>query len=100
MTEDGNGETDLKVVLGHQGPDHPVKPVNYGKEFAFRENSNYNEVSPHQSEWPSSKKSTNDKYWRECGEKGTDTVTMGNCMEIPLKTINLPYDQQGLPRLG
>ena len=47
MTEDGNEETDLKVVLGHQGPDHPVKPVNYGKEFAFHENSNYNEVSPH-----------------------------------------------------
>ena len=50
MTKDGNGEIDLKVVLGHQGPDHPVKPVNYGKVFAFHENSNYSEVSPHTSQ--------------------------------------------------
>ena len=28
-------------------------------------------ITLHQSEWPSLKKSTNNKYWRLCGEKGT-----------------------------
>ena len=28
------------------------------------------DITSHQSEWPSSKKSTNNKCWRGCGEKG------------------------------
>ena len=28
-------------------------------------------ITSHWSEWLSSKKSTNNKYWKECGEKGT-----------------------------
>ena len=29
------------------------------------------DITSHQSDWPSSKKPTNNKCWRECGEKGT-----------------------------
>ena len=48
-----------------------------------------------QSEWPSTKKSKNNKRWRECGEKGTlqrgwwecklVLPTMENRMEVPQK---------------
>ena len=35
-------------------------------------NQNYNEVSPHTSQnGHHQKKSTNDKFWRGCGKKGT-----------------------------
>ena len=37
-------------------------------------NQSYNEVSPHTSQHGHQKKSTDNKCWRGCGEKGTYTV--------------------------
>ena len=34
-------------------------------------------TTSHQSEWPSVKKSTNDKCWRGCAEKGTPLLLVG-----------------------
>ena len=58
---------------------------------------------------PVIKKSTNNKCWRGCGEKGTllqfvgmqtGTATVENSVEIPLKTgLELPYDP-AIPQLG
>ena len=39
--------------------------------YQRNENQNYNEVSPHTGENGHHQKSTNDKRWRGCGEKGT-----------------------------
>ena len=59
-------------------------------------NQNHNEKSPHTSQTAIIKKSTNNKCWRGCGEKGIllhcwwecklITATMEASMEIPQKT--------------
>ena len=52
-------------------------------------NQNYNEISPHTSQNGPIKKSTNNKCWRGCGEKGTLLPCWWECILIqPLwKTV-------------
>ena len=67
-------------------------------------------VTSHRSQWPSSKKSTNNKCWRECGKKGTLLHYWWECKLVQslwgltwrfLKELNseLPYDP-AIPFLG
>ena len=67
-------------------------------------------ITSHWSEWLSSKKSTNNKYWKECGEKGTLLHCWWGCKLIQplwktvwrfLKTLGIkpPYDP-AIPLLG
>ena len=55
-------------VDGHLDCFHAAAIVN--NAFYWR-NANQRDITSHWSVWPSRKKSTNNKYWRGCGEKGT-----------------------------
>ena len=74
-------------------------------------------ITSHQSEWPSSKKSTNNNFWRGCGEKGTLLQCWWECKliqslyrtgdsQVALVVKNLPAnagdvrDMGSIPGLG
>ena len=51
-----------------------IKEVQHFSSYERNANQNYNEISPHtgQNSYDNiKKKSTNNKCWRGCGEKGT-----------------------------
>ena len=52
---------------GQKAQEKTINITNYQRNVK----QSYKDITRCQSEWPSFKKSTNNKSWRGCGEKGT-----------------------------